>query len=109
MSNRSYTEGVVILRCDGCKSLHLLADHLGWFGDQRCTIEDIMHEKNESVLHLHSEDGIETLTPETVDALKDTMSKARKEDLEAPAIGTHNYRRIKDHDDKDSSAKDDVK
>lgn len=29
----SYTKGVVLLRCDTCKSLHLVADNLGWFDD----------------------------------------------------------------------------
>lgn len=23
----------VLIRCPGCKALHLIADHLGWFGD----------------------------------------------------------------------------
>ena len=33
MSKKSYTQGVVLVRCDGCKSHHLIADHLGWFDD----------------------------------------------------------------------------
>ena len=32
-SKQSYLEGVVLVRCPGCKSLHLVADNLGWFGD----------------------------------------------------------------------------
>ncbi len=28
----SYEKGVVVARCGGCNNLHLMADHLGWFG-----------------------------------------------------------------------------
>ena len=27
----SYNHGVVLLRCEGCNNLHLIADNLGWF------------------------------------------------------------------------------
>lgn len=48
-SKDAYQTGVVIVRCDGCKAHHLVADHLGWFRDNRTTIEDIMHEKGKNV------------------------------------------------------------
>lgn len=31
--------GLVLIRCPGCNKLHLVADHLGWFGDASWTIE----------------------------------------------------------------------
>jgi len=42
ISKKSYYEGVVIIRCDKCKNLHLIADHLGWYDSMNKfgTIED---------------------------------------------------------------------
>jgi hypothetical protein len=44
-SKRAYHDGVVLIRCEGCDKLHLVADNLGWFRDTRTTIEDIAKEK----------------------------------------------------------------
>ncbi len=54
MNPQAYRHGVVLIRCDGCKKLHLFADHLGWFGDERMTIEDIMKEKGMKVQIINS-------------------------------------------------------
>ena len=32
-TRQSYEKGVVIIRCDSCSNLHLIADNLGWFKD----------------------------------------------------------------------------
>ncbi|KAJ3321470.1 hypothetical protein HDV06_004139 [Boothiomyces sp. JEL0866] len=51
MSKIAYTKGVVMIKCDGCKNTHLIADHLGWFDSQSPpgTVEDILKAKGESV------------------------------------------------------------
>ncbi|KAH6561485.1 hypothetical protein BASA50_001234 [Batrachochytrium salamandrivorans] len=51
MSKKAYATGVVMIKCDGCKNMHLIADHLGWFDSSKPpgTIEDIMREKGETV------------------------------------------------------------
>lgn len=49
MSKKSYQEGVVLIRCDGCDNLHLIADNLGWFEDKKINIVEILKRKEEEV------------------------------------------------------------
>lgn len=44
----SYEKGVVVARCGGCNNLHLIADHLGWFGEPG-SIEDFLAARGEEV------------------------------------------------------------
>ncbi|XP_021727381.1 DNL-type zinc finger protein-like [Chenopodium quinoa] len=44
----SYEKGVVVVRCDGCDNLHLIADRLGWFGEPG-SIEDLLAAREELV------------------------------------------------------------
>ncbi|EIM86554.1 zf-DNL-domain-containing protein [Stereum hirsutum FP-91666 SS1] len=53
-SKRSYTTGIVLIECPGCKNRHLIADHLGWFQDgtqngQYKTVEDLVRSRGEKV------------------------------------------------------------
>lgn len=50
ISKKSYSEGVVLVKCK-CEKLHLIADNLGWFGDEP-NIEEIMKNKNEEITKL---------------------------------------------------------
>lgn len=66
--------GVVIVRCDGCENLHLIADNLKWFGDER-NIEEILREKGEEVRHLDIN---------SVDVPPELLRAANKDALSAP-------------------------
>lgn len=57
LSKQAYHHGVVIVRCDGCSNLHLIADNLGWFRDNPVNIETLLKEKGEElVVKLSSQD-----------------------------------------------------
>lgn len=47
-SRESYEKGVVVARCGGCNNLHLIADHLGWFGEEG-NVEEILSARGEEV------------------------------------------------------------
>ena len=59
MSRKSYEKGVVLIRCDGCENLHLVADNLGWFRDQKTNVVDILREKEEEVRTLSDVDMLD--------------------------------------------------
>ncbi|KAL8174570.1 UNVERIFIED_CONTAM: hypothetical protein K2H54_049168 [Gekko kuhli] len=62
VSRAAYERGVVIATCPGCRSRHLIADHLGWFaglpGHGR-NIEEILAAKGETVKRVVGGDGLE--------------------------------------------------
>ncbi|KAF5828497.1 DNL zinc finger-domain-containing protein [Dunaliella salina] len=41
-SHQAFKHGVVLIRCPSCRSLHLIADNLGWFGERGWTVERLM-------------------------------------------------------------------
>ncbi|BDA40932.1 probable DNL-type zinc finger protein at C-terminar half [Coccomyxa sp. Obi] len=62
-SKRAYDHGVVIVKCPGCQSHHLLSDQLGWYGAKQ-NIEDILNERGENIIRRVHDDGTLELTLE---------------------------------------------
>jgi len=57
-TKKAYNEGVVLIRCETCNSLHLIADNLGWFNDEKSNIETIMEEKGEKITTIQNKEEI---------------------------------------------------
>jgi protein import protein ZIM17 len=54
-TKRSYHHGIVLIRCEGCEGVHLIADNLGWFDDTSINVEDIIKRKGEEYRKLSVE------------------------------------------------------
>ena len=48
----------MLIRCETCNSLHLIADNLGWFNDEKSNIETIMEEKGEKITTIQNKEEI---------------------------------------------------
>jgi hypothetical protein len=51
ITKKGYHEGTVLVRCPGCKGLHLIADHLGYFSDEAVDAESLLAARGEAVEH----------------------------------------------------------
>ena len=74
ISKVAYEKGLIIVRCDGCKNNHLIADNLGWFPEMKNTrnIEKFLASKGETVRKVHNyDDGyIEVVTQAELDLIQ---------------------------------------
>lgn len=70
-TKRAYYHGSVVIRCEGCPTVHLVADNLGWFEDEATNIEKIMAKKGEEVKRLSA-------SPESLDMFKHKIAQARE-------------------------------
>ncbi|KZC11116.1 PREDICTED: DNL-type zinc finger protein-like [Dufourea novaeangliae] len=81
ISKVAYEHGIVIIRCDGCKNNHLIADNIGWFPEMRKTrnIEKFLAARGETVKKVQNDiDGyIEIVTKAELDLLEQNKNQAK--------------------------------
>ncbi|CAG8531144.1 1004_t:CDS:2 [Ambispora leptoticha] len=78
MSRQAYDHGVVIIQCIVCKNHHLIADHLGWFRDERTTIETLMAEQGEKVQRQLETGGIRKEESKIFEWIPEDMERERR-------------------------------
>jgi mitochondrial protein import protein ZIM17 len=44
-TKNAYETGVVLMRCENCQNIHLIADNLGWFEDDKWNVEKNLNAK----------------------------------------------------------------
>ena len=49
ITKQAYHHGTVLVRCPGCKGLHLIADHLGFVSDDPVDVEELLAARGEAV------------------------------------------------------------
>ncbi|UKK00315.2 hypothetical protein MACK_000387 [Theileria orientalis] len=69
-SKQAYNHGIVYVRCESCKSLHLISDQLGWFGDKQ-NIEEILSRKGHQVSKMELGQDVSESDLELIAGLKD--------------------------------------
>lgn len=72
-TERSYTHGVVLVRCPGCENLHLVADRLGYFGSEDFDLESIVKQNGHDYKAFNDENVYELSLEELVG--KDKMEE----------------------------------
>eukprot|EP00658_Telonema_sp_P-2_P029504 TRINITY_DN22441_c0_g1_i3.p1 TRINITY_DN22441_c0_g1~~TRINITY_DN22441_c0_g1_i3.p1 ORF type:complete len:179 (+),score=40.55 TRINITY_DN22441_c0_g1_i3:154-690(+) len=58
ISRASYDNGVVLVRCEGCDNLHLIADNLGWFEDDSWNVAEYLKANGGQVQDLTNPDNV---------------------------------------------------
>eukprot|EP00198_Chlamydomonas_reinhardtii_P010820 XP_001700157.1 mitochondrial inner membrane peptidase [Chlamydomonas reinhardtii] len=75
-SKQSYQNGVVLVRCPGCQKLHLVADHLGWFGEEPFVLHEHVAQLAAVAAAVSSDGGLFELSDES--QVRAALAEARE-------------------------------
>ena len=97
ISKLGYYHGSVIVRCPGCKNLHLISDHLGWFDDNKHTnAETLLQQRGEAVRKGLIQEGKDEFVIELTEADRKVLQSRTKsvrltDEKEIEIVSAGNY------------------
>jgi len=86
---KSYEQGEVIVRCPGCKHLHLMADNKGWFGEAK-NVEEILKAQGKPVRRMSANQVLEATTGSSKTVASESVG------TEGPVFNAQNLSVIQD-------------
>ena len=88
VSKSAYHGGTVLIRCPGCRGMHLLADHKGFFHDGAFSAEDVLRARGEGGARAAGgDDAVLELRDEDFAALRAMGGSVRLSDSARGAAG----------------------
>lgn len=102
ISKLGYYQGSVIVRCPGCKNLHLISDHLGWFDDDKTlNAETLIQRRGEAVRNGLIQEGKDTHVIELTEADRKVLLSRTKsvrltdnQELEVVPVGNDHSKKV---------------
>ncbi|KAG2434843.1 hypothetical protein HXX76_007728 [Chlamydomonas incerta] len=88
-SKQSYQKGVVLVRCPGCQKLHLVADHLGWFGEEPFMLHEHVAQLGGNVVRISADDPRAGEAAATVSAAVAAAAPTAAAAAAAPGAGAY--------------------
>lgn len=79
ISKQAYHQGVVLVRCEGCDKIHLMADNLGWFEDKPVNVEELMRRKNKPMLKVTNNVEIANILSKFLQKREEDEEKKKKD------------------------------
>eukprot|EP01006_Ploeotia_vitrea_P036047 TRINITY_DN65959_c9_g1_i1.p1 TRINITY_DN65959_c9_g1~~TRINITY_DN65959_c9_g1_i1.p1 ORF type:complete len:197 (-),score=86.26 TRINITY_DN65959_c9_g1_i1:69-659(-) len=77
----SYEHGVVLAKCPGCESLHLVADNKGWFGEDK-NIQEMMQQKGVRVNQSAENGTVELVKEDDLELLQEQIEELKQKQKE---------------------------
>lgn len=86
-TKRAYYNGALAVTCQGCPTVHLVADNIGFFNDEKINIEQIMQQKGEEVKFMQPDQKTRSLLLQKIEETKKRNSERPIQNKEQQSEG----------------------